>query len=367
MKYDRDEQAQRLAPLLAQGMSLSAASRAIGLNTATVRSWFRDGGAFRQAVETAQQDAPEPATALDELVGRVSQVMPSLPRMHHTPLVSGADDEEANLILSDMHCGRRTRTFNSKVYAERAQQIVDKVIHLTEMYRKTGKALNRLNIFDLGDNLHGEYTGRQGRMQDFEFGVPEQLAQSVPVMSEMYFQLAEMFPFIRVYRSPGNHGDLDKQFSTGSNWDAVRGMLIEKTFEGYDNFEMFPPEDPNQDAYQTAAFGPWRFAYGHGHCIKSSGGGPYSSIIRKFQSFQVIEAAKGQPFHLAMLGHFHHSFYVNQNRMRILMNGTMVTDDPYALQLGYDSDPAQWFFGFNSKRPVTFKFELELDERRYTA
>jgi len=40
------------------------------------------------------------------------------------------------------------------------------------------------------------------------------------------------------------------------------------------------------------------------------------------------------------------------------MNGTLVSHDEYALQLGYDSPPCQIIFGTSESQPVTWLYQL---------
>lgn len=374
MRFDKITEARQLALLIEDGQNISSAARLRGLNTATVRSWYRDGGEFREIIDEALRHREDAAVtkptkeeaAASDLMERFQAAL-SKPKVRFTPPYSIGNPhrdtgEEAHLILSDLHCGRKTETFNAEVYVKRCERIVEKVIKLVDLQRRSGSPINRLNIWDLGDNVHGERVGQQGRMQDFEFGIPEQLALSVPTMSGMVARLAEHFTEIIYRDSPGNHGNLDKKYSTGSNWDWVRVSLMEGQFKDTDRIRFERPLNVNQAAVQFAQVGRWRYAYMHGDCIRSSGGSPYAGILRKFAQFQVIESGKGRPFHLGMLGHFHHTFFVNQNRLPILMNGTAVTDDEYALELGYDSEPQTWLFGSNNNRPLTFKYEINMEE-----
>ncbi len=62
------------------------------------------------------------------------------------------------------------------------------------------------------------------------------------------------------------------------------------------------------------------------------------------------------------MGHFHSSGIWRINKIRLVLSGTMVTDDDWALRtLGWESAPEWWLFGVSNRRAMTWQFPVELN------
>ena len=142
-------------------------------------------------------------------------------------------EERVCLLLSDLHIGRRTPSFDSEVYTDRMSQLYDSLEDIVTLHRNNSE-LRIIHVLDAGDNVHGERVGQQGSMNDFEFGIPEQLAISTSVMGELIDKLLGLFDEVHWHDAPGNHGYLDKQYSAGSNWELVRVNLMENLKKNQD-------------------------------------------------------------------------------------------------------------------------------------
>ena len=189
-------------------------------------------------------------------------------------------EERVCLLLSDLHIGRRTPTFDSEVYTDRMSQLYEAVESIVRLHRNDS-ALRIIHVFDAGDNVHGERVGQQGRMNDFEFGIPEQLAISTNVMGELIDKLLGIFDEVHWHDAPGNHGNLDKIYSAGSNWDLVRVNLMENLKSNQERIFFHRPPHINRVAFSIADVMNHRFLVTHGDTIKSYGGFPFGSVIKK--------------------------------------------------------------------------------------
>ena len=344
------------------GKSIAQASESMGLNKATVYSWMKrdnpEGRLIKTALDNSQplqspiESSKEP-TVEETMEQKIQRLMIPSERVSAPKLDSNDGVEErVCLILSDLHIGRRTPTFDSNVYTDRMAQLYESIDSIVRLHRNDS-ALRIIHVFDAGDNVHGERVGQQGRMNDFEFGIPEQLAISTNVMGELIDKLLGIFDEVHWHDAPGNHGNLDKLYSAGSNWDLVRVNLMENLKSNQERIFFHRPPHINRVAFSIADVMNHRFLVTHGDTIKSYGGFPFGSVIKKMEHWRFIEH-----FDAAVLGHFHTANVLNFNGMPIIMNGTLVSRDEYALQLGYDSPPSQTIFGTSEKELVTWLYQI---------
>ena len=202
------------------GKNISQASENVGINKDTVYSWIKrnspEGRLIKNAIDNTSSSEPikttkptEP-TVEETMEEKIQRLLIPSPTVSAPKLDSNFGPEErVCLILSDLHIGRRTPSFDSHVYTDRLSQLYEAVDNIVRMHRNDS-ALRIIHVFDAGDNVHGERVGQQGRMNDFEFGIPEQLAISTSVMGELIDKLLGIFDEVHWHDAPGNHGNLDK-------------------------------------------------------------------------------------------------------------------------------------------------------------
>jgi len=358
--------AYRIVTEMLGGKSIAQASKLVGLNKARVYSWIKrentEGLLIKTALDNSQPVSssgefsrkPILEETLEQKIKRflVPSVIVSAPKLPHK---DGGNEERVCLLLSDLHVGRRTPTFNSNVYIDRMSQLYESLERIVRLHRNNS-VLRIIHVFDAGDNVHGERVGQQGRMNDFEFGIPEQLAMSTSVMGELIDKLLGLFDEVHWHDAPGNHGNLDKIYSAGSNWDIVRVNLMENLKKNQGRIFFHRPPHINRVAFSIAEVMNHKFLVTHGDTIKSYGGFPFASVIKKMEHWRFIEH-----FDVAVLGHFHTPNVLSFNGMPIIMNGTLVSHDEYALQLGYDSPPSQTIFGTSEKYPVTWLYQIPFE------
>jgi len=341
------------------GKSISQVADQIGVNKATIYSWIKrnspEGRLIKNAIYNSsfRELIQSEATVEETMEEKIQRLLVPSSRISAPKLDSNFGVEErVCLILSDLHIGRRTPTFDSHVYTDRMFQLYESVNNIVRLHRNDS-ALRIIHVFDAGDNVHGERVGQQGRMNDFEFGIPEQLAISTNVMGELIDKLLGIFDEVHWHDAPGNHGNLDKLYSAGSNWDLVRVNLMENLKSNQERIFFHRPPHINRVAFSIADVMNHKFLVTHGDTIKSYGGFPFGSVIKKMEHWKFIEN-----FDAAVLGHFHTANVLNFNGMPIIMNGTLVSHDEYALQLGYDSPPSQTIFGTSEEELVTWLYQI---------
>jgi len=319
---DRQRISKRIITLLRNGDSLEEACKYINISPSTIYSW----------VSRKMPEGLEIDIARKEIRSSISVY------------------SEAVLLLSDLHIGRSTSSFNDKIYIKRLEYLFSKIKDILLKYHN----IKTLHIFDMGDNIHGEKVGYQGQFNDYQFGVPEQIAIATDTHRNLITKFLEIFDDIIYSDTPGNHGKLDKLNSEGANWDLIRVNYLEKEFNN--NRVLFNrPKNINFTVYNIVEVGKYRFLITHGDSIRSFGGFPYSAIIKKMLFWRSFENFDGM-----CLGHFHSANKLDVNGIPILMNSTLVSDDNYATRLGYKSLPSQTFFIMSPMNIIDGYYEIRL-------
>ena len=90
-------------------------------------------------------------------------------------------------------------------------------------------------------------------------------------------------------------------------------------------------------------------------------GVPYFAMTRKIMSWYNTFGGNIPYF---VCGHFHKEDYLRiSSNTKLLMNGSLVSDDPYALEVvGTSSVPNYWTFGCHKNRGITWLYALMLDK-----
>ncbi len=72
-------------------------------------------------------------------------------------------------------------------------------------------------------------------------------------------------------------------------------------------------------------------------------------------------STKSLKFDVALMGHFHTTGYQDMNKLTMMLTGTAVTDDDWALQtFGYESQNAWWLFGVSDAQPIAWSRKVLL-------
>ena len=104
----------------------------------------------------------------------------------------------------------------------------------------------------------------------------------------------------------------------------------------------------------------WRFLLHHGNTVYSWLSLPYYGIVRQGKARR-IEI----PYSIECIGHFHQRMEIPVgSHSYTLVNGSWIPKDFFAWQkYGVLSKPEQYFFGVSSKRPRTWSFSIDLEQK----
>jgi hypothetical protein len=290
-----------------------------------------------------------------EVEPQLKIITPSI--IQYKPPKSGKGDPETQVvIIGDDHAGEITSTFNPEVYKLRFKKLFESVLTITNLHRNM-YPLNDLVIIDVGDNVHGENPFQGAKVESVSCGAVSQVYDlSLPTILELLISFRQEFKTVKFYGVRGNHGNYSRVAPATSNWDlalykALSGAKLPSgvevnysdTFQMMVNIENFP------------------FFVFHGDQVKGAQYGiPYFALIRALKDWGVTY---GHPPY-AVCGHWHKEDFLRvTSEMKLLINGALVSDDPFALEIMKASTiPTHWTFGVHKHQGLTWLYSLTLDE-----
>lgn len=242
--------------------------------------------------------------------------LPSLPKIERVK--SGKTRVELAAILSDVHVGKLTPTYNLAAFYRRLTKLE---YYLLDRIEEGG--VEKLHITLNGDIVDGENIYR-GHAHHIEMGVIQQYFLAADALAEFIRNLSAKTE-VHVPCTVGNHGRMGQKGDSGflANWDYLVYHYLKAKLE-HNPQVHFHISDSWGHQY---LIGGVKFFITHGDAIK--GGGSKNTIENA-----VLKWANSIPFdwEAIVLGHFHQPYTIRNGRKRIFGNGTFVSDDPWALE-----------------------------------
>jgi len=342
------EQAQVVMDLLAGGQ----------IEKASALCGYTRKDNFLRAVKGIWGEEPPPGGAEVDM-SKVEEPVINIPAIkirHYKPIKRGRGDPETQvLLLGDHHAGEVTPTYNAEVYKKRLQKVFEATILITDLHRHM-YPVNELVVIMLGDMVHGENPYQGAKLGSADRGAVEQVYElAFPEMLSLLSSFRENFKSIRVYGIWGNHGRVSRESPRTSNWDNMLYKALAKA-KLPSGIEIFPPDN----FCQTITIGGFRFFAYHGDQIAAHSGIPYFAQRRKVMNWYTTFGG----FAYAIQGHFHEEDIIRVSaKTKGFINGSLVTDDPFALErIGTSGIPCQWTFGVHERHGVTWAYNLTLDD-----
>lgn len=270
------------------------------------------------------------------------------------PKYKGTEEEQACLVISDVHVGKVTKTYNPKVFKERLEYLTKSMCRITDILRN-GYKIDVLNIMLGGDIVDGEgiyptqaYHINQGVLkQVFQVGLPE--------FSNQLIFLSKYFKQINIYCTRGNHSRSGKFADETSNWDTVFYEALKASTQNYKNIKWNISYEWNN----RFKIYDWVFELMHGHQCRMYFHTPIYNITMKGSRWQGSHGG----FDYLIMGHFHNVVMSQFNNWEFMLNGTFSSSDEYAdEQLGLLGSTEQLFFGIHPRKKVTWRYKIKLDK-----
>lgn len=291
----------------------------------------------------------------DLLEGAVERVNESDLRPYRPKLKTKRDPETMVVLRSDLHPGLVTPSYNLEVFHKRMDLFAEKVILIHDIISKT-IPLEKLVILDLGDLVSGQGIFPNQAWKSQEHVLKQIYQEAAPDIIRQNMSWAEYFPVVEDHLVPGNHGRTGKEYPDEVNFDNILAQDIWRRFEFVDRMDI----QPEWGKFKMVDVYSWRFLCTHGSLVRSWMNIPFYGLVNKGMRWQ--GSMPNGPWHYLAHGHFHTDFLFPWNNFVIIGNGTLVSDDDFALeQLGMASRPAQQVFGVHPEHGITWRYTLKLD------
>ena len=269
--------------------------------------------------------------------------------------------ETAVLLLTDVHYGRATPSFNPERCKARIRLAGDRMAAIRSMLAPS-VAIDRLVVLILGDVNDGTdiYAGQAHEQAVSD--VQQQAQECAEILRDFFIRAREVFGSVEAYTTCGNHGRVgrkDGNVSERASWDSVCYRYLQLHLAPLGIHIDIDDQRPFLRVVNIRGHG---VLLHHGHFV-NAGILPGPALVRRLVNWSVTSSIP--PFELAVMGHFHNPCFFGQSSLKMLVSGTIMTDDPYALEkLGVESPPAWWFFGVSNSHIPSWQFLLDLDDRR---
>jgi len=309
---------------------------------------------------------------LEEFVNTLLEKFKEKPprvRIPKAKLTTGKLKEDAILVISDIHLGKinhfvdlktgkSVETYNEKIMWKQASRLVESVRDINNLLSKSYK-LTTLYIFCLGDLVDNDiiYSGQRFFI---EAGAGSQVIKAVQLFQFFIKEFLKLFEKIHLVILGGNHGRLSGDAKTAHPWynnlDWLIGQMLQISFKDVDRVKIETPES----WFFIKQINGWKYLLHHGAGIPSWMGFPYYGISRR-----AMARKAEMDIDVEIIGHFHRVFEIPvSSRSFTLVNGCWMEKDQYSWQrYGYLTKPQQLYFGSSKKRPITWRFVLDLTKR----
>lgn len=303
--------------------------------------------------------------------------------------------QDVALVLSDLHVGLAVvaeevggiSEYNVEKFKTRLWSLVEKVIRITGHHRKSCE-IETLNIFNLGDNVHGSNDAGQWGFVHTEQNIVDQVFTLLTEVEKAILTFAKYFKNINFYGVIGNHGRCTKRGveKLFVNWDYLFYKFLEKGLTNQSNINFYSPRAP----FQIANIRGNKFLLVHGDTVRSWAGIPFYGLMRAESKYRsLLDRTKNvedlwveidklgikdpkemlkfayeycKSFDIMISGHFHQLAEMETvSGGRIILNSSFAGGDDYSINsLLTASTPCQKFFGIH-KEGKSFLYDISLE------
>lgn len=286
----------------------------------------------------------------DRILALAQETLAGLPSVK-TPKVLRDNDtrsrETALLLLTDHHVGARfsleemagLNFYDIEEYSRRLKYIVQKTIRLT--CGRPDLVVPEIVVFLGGDMIDGLIHDSIERNADA--APADQVVIGSWLMAQAIQELAANFERVRVVCAPGNHGRIRKPHemeAVTQNFDTLLYLLCRAHLRRQANVEFQIPREwwahVDIEGHGVLCL--------HGHVgVKGVSGNatfPGYGLRRAADNLQHIQRRINRPARYIVMGHFHSYFCTSHEEGLLIINGSIMGSNPYALAGGFPYRPA---------------------------
>lgn len=254
-------------------------------------------------------------------------------------------ENEAVLLLSDLHIGVKFNSFYNNYNLEIAKERIHKLVLDTVKYCQNNK-VKRLNVLGLGDNIHGiiHTNARIGQ----EFDLSQQIIFASELLAQALFDLQNAAPEV-IYRSVvDNHSRAVAQKENNlesENFNRVIDYILENRLHG--SKIVFKKDNLDIGIGLFTLMNGKKFMFVHGH---------QDNINSCFQN--AVGATREFIDYFAM-GHYHSNKLKEYQGMTVFANGSVCGTEQYALSKRLFGDASQRLIIFDGDDTIDIKINLQ--------
>jgi len=281
-------------------------------------------------------------------------------------------EEEATLLLSDIHIGKEIRVdemgglgaYNFEYFIEYAIMLAKAIKEIIRIHSYAYK-IKKLNVLGLGDWLdsQGIYPGQANYL---DLTVTQQAVFGMVYIAQLLVSLLDTFQQIDVELIMGNHGRTGQKKREQPRYNSY-------DFLAYTMLSLMLQQQKRIKFNVHVPFWGMKNIKGHdflmlhGDDIRSWAGIPWYGINRAIANLRevLMNIGKGS-FRYTCLAHFHNTGDLEANYGERLINGAWTGCDPFSLEaLFSSSQPRQQFFGVNETRGITWRYWVDLRDANF--
>ena len=271
-------------------------------------------------------------------------------------------DETAVLLLTDLHIGKRTKTYGVNRFRKRLGTLREAMMNIINAQRSV-RPIKKLVIAWGGDIADAEsiYPGQS--VEHIEIPVLDQIfTVGVPELTGFLLFCLENFEQVENHCVRGNHGRQVGQAkwtaSKSTNWDFVLYKALEATTRNQERLHWNIATKDWKTMFKVEGEG---FMLTHGAQIRRYYNLPFYGMTRQAMRWCNAYRRRFKLTHF-LFGHFHSICTgLRFNDVVIYVNGSFVTDDTFAEEyIGVTSHAEQLLLGVHPKKGVSWRYALNL-------
>jgi hypothetical protein len=245
-----------------------------------------------------------------------------------------AEECVALVHVTDLQCGKVTKTYNSEICRDRCMELAEKVTKAVHK-RNAARGITTLHVYWGGDMVEGELIFPHQAHQ-IDSSVFEQATITVPkILTEMTLHWLQTFRQIKIFAVRGNHGRPASKHAGSNpktNWDSVAYSMAQVMIEKAMSQAGIDPKRVRikiaEDWYLIDECLGHKNMLIHGDVgIRGFGGFPWYGVARRMAGW--IDSVP-ETWQNLYFGHFHQFVSADYNGRRWYCGGTPESDNEWA-------------------------------------
>jgi len=299
----------------------------------------------------------------DKIIATVQSAVEQFPPIEPPGLLTfdtAHHEEVVVLLMSDVHVGKKTITYNPRVFVKRLRKLEQSMMSIVTAQRSI-RPIKKLVVVMNGDFIDAEAVYPSQSVDHISIPIIDQIySVGVPEFVKFFLFLLANFEEVEVYAQRGNHGRQNAakwSSSKSTNWDFVFYKSLEGALKDQPRIKWHINVKDWKQTFRIMNEG---FMATHGDMIKRYYNLPWYGMTRQSMRWANAYRNKIKLTHF-LFSHFHSAAVLRFNNVMIYVNGSFVTDDPFAEEhIGVASVPEQLLFAVHPNQGVSWHYKLKL-------